>query len=64
MLEKLFLASILTFSFGLFADIDWFKNKQKIVQTPSHEQMVSTIVKPYEETKIDADRPKWMSGEN
>ncbi|WP_353931919.1 hypothetical protein WJM97_04865 [Okeanomitos corallinicola TIOX110] len=56
MLEKLFLASILTFSFGLFAEIGWFEGNQKIVQTPSHQQIVFNSVKNYDQTKIDADR--------
>lgn len=55
MLEKLFLASILTFSFGLFADIGWFDNQVEIVKNNSHEQIVSTLVKRNEQTNIDAD---------
>lgn len=55
MLEKLFLASILTFSFGLFAEIDWFEGKQKIVQTPSHQQIVFNLVKNHDQTNIDAE---------
>ncbi|NET01152.1 MAG: hypothetical protein F6K62_21295 [Sphaerospermopsis sp. SIO1G2] len=53
MLEKLFLASILTFSFGWFADIGWFENQQKLVETNVPEQIASTIFQNYEKTKTD-----------
>lgn len=43
MIEKLLLASILTFSFSLFTDMGWFTSTHKLAKTTSHHQEALTL---------------------
>ncbi len=43
MLEKLILASILTFSFSLFADMGWSNPRKEMAQTPVQNHLVFTL---------------------
>jgi hypothetical protein len=47
MLEKLLLASILTFSFSLIAEMGWTSSKKEITQVPTSHQEVLTLTQLY-----------------
>lgn len=53
MLEKLLMASVLTFSFSLFADMGWSDTKQEMVQhtSPNHAVFILTQRNKNTETK-------------
>ncbi|MEB3151079.1 MAG: hypothetical protein VKL60_18925 [Sphaerospermopsis sp.] len=54
MLEKLLLASILTFSVSLFSDIGWSNAKKEVVQTPSHNHTVFLLTQRYKNKELDS----------
>jgi hypothetical protein len=56
MLEKLLLASVLTFSFSLFADMGWSNTQQKMVQQPSPNHAVFILTQRNKNTEITSHR--------
>ncbi|MEA5576480.1 hypothetical protein [Anabaena sp. UHCC 0451] len=52
MLEKLLLASILTFSFSLFTDPGWSNTKKDMAQAPLSEHGVLTLTQLNKNTEL------------
>ncbi|MFM2063565.1 MAG: hypothetical protein RLZZ507_3236 [Cyanobacteriota bacterium] len=56
MLEKLLLASILTFSFSLFTEMGWSNARKEMAQTPLPNHAVFTLTQRYKTTEMDSNR--------
>ncbi|MBD2294977.1 hypothetical protein H6G06_16180 [Anabaena sphaerica FACHB-251] len=57
MLEKLLLATILTFSFSLFANMGWSNTRKEMAQTPlASNHKVFTLTERYKNTEMDSNR--------
>ncbi|MEA5554452.1 hypothetical protein VB713_26305 [Anabaena cylindrica UHCC 0172] len=56
MLEKLLLASILTFSFSLFAEMGWTNSKKEIAKTPVPHQEVVTLTQRQKNINLEINR--------
>jgi hypothetical protein len=56
MMEKLFLASILTFSVSLFADMGWSNAKKEMAETPSYNHVVFTLTQNHKNIEADTEQ--------
>ncbi|WP_413171953.1 hypothetical protein [Anabaena azotica] len=56
MLEKLLLASILTFSLSLLADLGWSNPKNELLGTSKNTHEVFTLTLRYKNTEMDSNR--------
>jgi hypothetical protein len=56
MLEKLLLASILTFSFSLFAEMGWSNSKKELAKTSVPHQEIVTLTQRYKNIEPQVNR--------
>ncbi|MBK1987821.1 hypothetical protein A0J48_009765 [Sphaerospermopsis aphanizomenoides BCCUSP55] len=56
MLEKILLASILTFSVSLLTDMGSSNPRKELVETPSYNHEVFTLTHNYKNPEIDINR--------